>query len=179
MLPRNTTRRRGFTLVEILVCVVILGIAAAVVVPQIGSRNDLKAASAARMVMADLIYAQSRAIAQQSMTYVQFSTGGNNYGVLSSISPVTYLTQPITHGNYQVQFGPTATNGLTDIRLTNVNFGSGLQTIAFDEMGVPYACDTSMGTTTQLVGTGTIGITCGTYTMTISVQQDTGEISVQ
>ena len=38
----------GFTLVEILVVVIILGIASAVIVPQIGNSNDLKAAAAAR-----------------------------------------------------------------------------------------------------------------------------------
>ena len=40
--------RRGFTLAEILVVVVILGLVSAVVVPQIGSRSDLRCAAGAR-----------------------------------------------------------------------------------------------------------------------------------
>src|SRR5215475_9916349 len=54
--------RRGFTLVEILAVVVILGIASAIIIPQIGSRDDMKAAAAARVLIADLIYAQNLAI---------------------------------------------------------------------------------------------------------------------
>src|SRR4051812_1277839 len=68
--------RRGgkaaFTLVEILMVVIILGIASAVIVPNLGTRNDMNVAAAARVVMADLMYAQNRAIVTQSMTYVQF-----------------------------------------------------------------------------------------------------------
>src|SRR4051794_19271606 len=80
-------RRAGFTLIEILAVVVILGIASAIIVPQIGSRDDQKAASAARVVMADLLYAQNRAIATQKTHYVLFDTGAQVYRIFDSLSP--------------------------------------------------------------------------------------------
>src|SRR3954454_21595277 len=51
--------RTAFTLVEILAVVVILGIASAVIIPQISNRDDLKAAAGTRLVTADLIFAQN------------------------------------------------------------------------------------------------------------------------
>src|SRR5256885_4391767 len=89
--------RPAFTLVEILVVVIILGIASAVIVPNLGTRYDLNVAAAARVVMADLMYAQNRAIVTQSMQYVPFDTAGQKYSLLSSkpnASPLVYLQNP-------------------------------------------------------------------------------------
>src|SRR5688572_5754245 len=68
--PRRA-RARGFTLIEILTVIVILGIASAVIAPQIGSRDDIKAKAGARVVIADLLYAQNMAIAKQAYYYVR------------------------------------------------------------------------------------------------------------
>src|SRR5690242_16864757 len=87
---RSKGRAAGFTLVEILVVVVILGIAAAVIVPNMGTRSDLKAAAAARMIMADLIYAQNRAISTQTKHYVTFDTSASpqTYRIVTSMTPL-------------------------------------------------------------------------------------------
>src|SRR5947207_2842939 len=49
--------RRAFTLVEILAVVVIIGIASAIIIPQIGTRDDMRNTAAVRIIVADLIYA--------------------------------------------------------------------------------------------------------------------------
>src|SRR5579864_2406019 len=93
-------RRRGFTLIEILSVVIILGIASAIIVPQLSSRDDLRCAAAARALMGDLLYAQSRSIALGKMHYVQFNTATGTYQLLDAVSPNNVITNPVTQVPY-------------------------------------------------------------------------------
>ena len=54
---RNATRARGFTLIEIMVVIVILGVLAALVVPRVMSRPDEARAVAARQDVAAIMQA--------------------------------------------------------------------------------------------------------------------------
>ena len=106
--------RAAFTFTEVLVVVVILGIASAIVLPQVASHDDLNAAAAARTVMADLLYAQNRAIAMQTMHFVSFDTANQQYTLYSSsISPTTVLTHPINLNHYVMAFGQTGPNNVS------------------------------------------------------------------
>jgi prepilin-type N-terminal cleavage/methylation domain-containing protein len=170
-------RSGGFTLIEILAVVIILGIASAIIVPQIGTRSDLLAAAGARAVMADLLYAQNRAISTQQMQYVSFSTAGQNYGEYSN-TPLTnanLLTQPVNGGQYLMTFGGNGPNAISSVSLTSANFGAGSTTVAFDEMGTPYYYNGV--STTLLSGTGAVVVTSGNYAITINIAQDTGDIT--
>src|SRR5688572_29485607 len=92
--PRKLT---AFTLVEILVVVLILGIVATIIIPGIGNRDDLRAASIARAMMADLTYAQGQAITLQRPQYVRFDLTNNKYEVLSQLSPGDQLLMHPVH----------------------------------------------------------------------------------
>ncbi|HVT88411.1 MAG TPA: type II secretion system protein [Tepidisphaeraceae bacterium] len=181
MFPSKFRVRRAFTLVEILTVVVILGIASAVIIPQIGSRSDLVCSAGARVVMADLIYAQNRAIAMQRKHFVQFS--GQTYTLRSrdsDTSAMTDLTHPITKGTYSTTFNSSG-SGLSNVTLTSASFG-GKAYMGFDELGQPFSFDSTTGpngTITALTNNGTIVITSGTASLTISVEPFTGEITVQ
>src|SRR4051812_3839955 len=97
--------RHGFTLIEILSVVVILGIISAVVLPQMSSRDDQRAATAARVVMSDLLYAQNCAVAKQKVHYVKFNTSGQNYSVLDALLPTAnVIKNPVTASTFVVQF---------------------------------------------------------------------------
>jgi type II secretory pathway pseudopilin PulG len=166
----------AFTFIEVLAVVLILGIASAVIVPQFGTRSDIDTASAARTVMADLLYAQNRAIATQKMTYVSFSTAGQQYGLYCNMSPQQILTHPVNLNNYLLTFGQNGPNNISsDVTLGAVSF-NGQNTIAFDELGVPYSFNS--GVASPLSQPGTIVLNCGDYSLTISVTQDTGEMTV-
>jgi type II secretion system protein H len=168
-------RRAGFTLVEILMVVVILGIVAAVIVPQLGARDDLKVSAGARMLIADLSYAQSRAIATQRKQYVQFA--GQQYFILSRTSDNAALQQivhPVNAGNYVITFddGP-----LRDVRVVEATFGTAAM-IAFDEQGSPLQYDSATNSSSALTSPGIIRIQSGANFMTITIEPYTGEMTV-
>src|SRR5579864_9772050 len=99
-LTRSSRPRRAFTLIEILCVVIILGIASAIIVPQLASRDDLRCSAAARALMGDLLYAQSRSIALGKMHYVQFNTATGTYQLLDAVSPNNVITNPVTQVPY-------------------------------------------------------------------------------
>src|SRR3954463_12559475 len=100
MHTRNLRARavRAFTLVEILVVVIILGIAGAIIVPNLGTRDDLKAAAAARVIMADMIYTQNLAITNQGNRYMTFDVVAQKYSVIDNTGAV--ITHPVDHVPY-------------------------------------------------------------------------------
>jgi prepilin-type N-terminal cleavage/methylation domain-containing protein len=170
---------RGFTLVEILVVVLIIGIAAAVIVPSIGSRDDLKVASAARLVMADLIYAQNRSITTQQKHYVIFDTASRSYRISTTPTSTAAIDHPVNHTPYVVKFGAGGTSGLEDLSLGVVSF-EGKKTIAFDELGVPYYYDpvANSTTATSTSGGSIVEIVCNKQKLTVYIEPYTGEIRV-
>ncbi len=121
-----------------LVVVLILGIASAINACRNSlSRDDLDAQSAARAVMADLLYAQNRAIATQKNQYVVFNS------IHTELQPLLRRRVRPDHApdpsgesqqRYTMTFGQTGPNNISsDVTLGAVSFG-GQYTVAFDEM---------------------------------------------
>jgi prepilin-type N-terminal cleavage/methylation domain-containing protein len=167
-------RRRAFTLVEILSVVIILGIAAAVIIPQLGSREDLRVAAAARMVMADLIYAQNRAIATQRMQFVSFEVPQKRYRLLSALAPEVVVRHPVNQTEYTAHF-ESGGSALRDVRLVSASF-NGRAVLAFDDLGTPhYPHEDNFLPMTS----GAIVLQSGSASMTIIIEPFTGEIRVE
>jgi prepilin-type N-terminal cleavage/methylation domain-containing protein len=171
---RAAVRRNGFTLVEILMVVVILGIVASIVMPQLGSRDDLKLAAAARVVMADLAYAQSRAISTQARQYVLLSNNSYTLKAMNAANTLAAIAHPINPGNYSVTFD---TGPLRGVAIASTSFNS-QSSVAFDELGSPLAYNPSTQNLSALSGPGTIQMQSGGLTMTITIEAYTGEMSV-
>ncbi|MDB5174941.1 MAG: putative fimbrial protein [Phycisphaerales bacterium] len=168
------SKRPGFTLIEILVVVVIMGLTSAIILPQLGSRDDIKTVSAARGLASDLLYAQSRSIATGTMQYVVFNVSSGKYDVMDSLGPANIISHPVLHTPYEIVFG---TAPLQSVSLNSVSF-DGTTTIAFDTLGVPYSYASATQTLAPLTA-GTIVLKSGSATTTVTVQPYSGEIKVQ
>jgi prepilin-type N-terminal cleavage/methylation domain-containing protein len=173
--PRLSSRR-GFTLLEILVTVVIMGIAGAVVIPAMGETGVLKIQGAVRSVVADLTFAQADAVAFQERRAVMFDVDSNTYRLVQV--PGDTL-DPVNNTLYD----PTKRDGRYIVSLADVRFGNARMVSAtfdneprliFDAMGGPVA-DASG----SVPGNGgSIIITGSRQTFTVSVEAFTGRVTV-
>ena len=156
--PKNNFPR-GFTLVEIIVVLVILAIAATVVVPYAVGTSSIQASSAARLIMSDLEYAQSQAITTQTPVSVTFSVSGNSYTVSNASGT---LIHPISKQAYVVDFDTSS--GFENVSVSAVDFGCA-QDVTFDALGAPD-------------NDGTVTVVAGSHTYTVTVAPVSGRVTV-
>ncbi|HEX5102717.1 MAG TPA: prepilin-type N-terminal cleavage/methylation domain-containing protein [Pirellulaceae bacterium] len=77
--PQSAIATRGFTLIEVLVTLLLLAILAAALIPQLSSDLPERLQAGAEIVAADLEYARSLAVANNSTYRITFDTGENLY----------------------------------------------------------------------------------------------------
>jgi len=179
-MPRPQSVVRAFTLIEILVMVSIMGLCAAVIIPQLGTRSDLLASSAARQVMSDLTYAQNQAITRQQPVYVVFTPAataspGGSYSVMSGL-PSTVMNHPVNKFPWVTTFGQSR-GQFSNVRLDSASF-DGSAAIMFDESGAPFMISPVGGASAPL-NTGSVSVSCGAFTLRVTVEPLTGALSVQ
>lgn len=75
----RSARRAGYTLIEVLITIAVLGILAAVVIPQIGASAPDQVTGIAQVLASDLDYARSLAISNGSQYKLTFDLTENHY----------------------------------------------------------------------------------------------------
>ena len=151
---------RGFTIIEILIVVVILAIAALTAIPMLSSAGSVQVRSVANMIAADLEYAKSLAITKGQNYRVVFDTSSESYRIADQTG--TTISHPVKKGfDYVIDLD---SEGLERVDITGADF-AGAQQVEFDYLGSP-----DNGGTVTLAGDST--------TMTINVEPVTGFITV-
>jgi prepilin-type N-terminal cleavage/methylation domain-containing protein len=181
------SRKTAFTLVEILVVAVILGISALIAAMFSSSGSQAHLSSAARDVVSNLQYAQSYAITKQRIVTVTYSlnatdaarTGYDISYVDPATSTVTVLPGP-DGASLSRRFGSAARSSpmaATRLNAVNVNGATANNTIlCFDQLGVPKA---DAACTVDLTAAATMAIAASDgRTMTVRVQPYSGAVLV-
>lgn len=160
-------RSRGFTLFELVIALVILGIISLIVVPSLLRGQGARAVTtAASMLAADIEYCESACInTPQAPCVIKFDVANNRYWVARASTPDTPLPNSLVDGTpYVVDFatGRSATlNGVTIVSVTPAT------TLAFDAFGRPN----SGGATPTITFSG------GGSTATVTIDPTTGEVT--
>lgn len=146
MKPARTTSRnvKAYTLIEVLVTVTIMGLAAAIIVPNMMRGGTLGVQAGARMIIADLLFTQNEAMAQQSTRRVVFAPTSNSYRVEKYDSSVNAWVLEFNPSqgvgndrqNYEVSFDED--NRFRGIEIVSADF-NGSETVEFDDLGNPSA----------------------------------------
>jgi prepilin-type N-terminal cleavage/methylation domain-containing protein len=169
-------REGGFTLIELIMVIAVLGLAAALVIPQMGSVQVLRVQAALQTVVSDLTFAQADAIAFQQRRAVVFDTENNRYRLVSvpgsTIDEANTLYLPEgAGGRYIVNLNVDRYAGA---RLASSTFTTA-SPLVFDDLGSPMA---DAGSDTPGSG-GTVTITGSGQTWAVVVEPFTGRISVR
>jgi prepilin-type N-terminal cleavage/methylation domain-containing protein len=140
---RHRQYRNGFTLIEMLIVVVVMGILAAVVIPAFRSSHARSLESTARVLAGDLRLARSQAVQFDTEYTVQFDLAENSYTIVhSGAGSPPALKNPLAPagqetGPYVVDLdslGPLGAAG-GDIRLAGAALKTSQQDVTDIEFG--------------------------------------------
>lgn len=165
----------GYTLVEVLVVVTIMGIAGALVIPSMDQTGVLKAQSAVRTIVSDITFAQTDSIAFQRGRAVMFDPDAETYRLVE-------VTGSTLDPENDTMYDPLRDDGLYVVELNDFDYGNvdlvsatfGTSTnLIFDEFGAPVSAPGS----NEPIGDGTIIIDSEFHRYTVRVDGMTGQIT--
>lgn len=166
---RKATHRSGFTLMELVTVIVILGVvAAAVGTPTLAFVDTVRSRAATSRITTDVRYMQRMALSSGLRTWIVYSTSSNNYRLYieDSANPGKagrlVVTHPFDQSTSPIQFG---SGPFRNVSISSVNINSTSE-IEFDSLGVPYD-----GNSAKLTANGTIGLSIG---VTVTIYPDSG-----
>ncbi len=166
--------RDGFTMVELMVVLAIIAIAAAIVVPLASSAGSMQIRAAVTMVAADLEYAKSLSISRGHRYAVVFNKDAESYQIEDLSMPVgdpaRIVDHPVRKGfKYIVNFATDS--HLSQVNIVDANFDT-TNAVSFDYLGSPFNGNNGN------LNSGVITLRAGSITRTVSVQPVTGYISI-
>ncbi len=167
-LRRADVNRSGFTLIELMMVMIIMAIAAMIVVPVVTGASGYQISSAARLVAADIEYARQLAITTGLVHSVVFDAAGESYQIQDNAGNV--VSHPLRPGTDYIQHFPSSS--LSKVTIQSVDF-DGDATVKFDYLGSP------LNSSDSSLNAGTVTLESQGHTAVIEVEPLTGYVNVQ
>lgn len=158
------TRDDGFTIVELIVIILLVGILAFSAAPRFLDKGSIDVSATAEQLASDIRYTQSLAMTTGQRNRINLTA--TTYQITTSSGGL--LTHPAT--------GATGPIPLNDVTLSGWNPPLTNDYVAFDGLGVPYSLVTS---STGLAGNAAITLSGGGHTRTVVISPETGRVIVQ
>lgn len=160
-------RNAGYTIVEMMIVLLIISIAASLVVPKLGEDAGTKLAEAARLLTADLGAAQIDSITHgDAPRIVVFDTDNHTYRIATVADPDTPVNNPIGNVPYTVTFGSGRARGLDGVTFSALTVGGDDQ-LGFGIYGQLDQAEDAV-----------ITLACDGSTITVTVQSSTGDVTI-
>jgi prepilin-type N-terminal cleavage/methylation domain-containing protein len=186
----HRARPRGYTLIELLIVVAVLGLAGAMLVPMLGDRGDFDTQGAVRRLAADMMFAQSDALANQEHRRLVFiedpdaegqflgwcviKVRESELGAEFDADTARYVNDPLAPAGEDGRF---IVNLRTDGRfgdtvVASVELDGGASFITYDELGGTVTSTGQPGSGGEIVLRG------GTSVYRVTIDGVTGKISI-
>lgn len=177
--------RPAYTLIELVMVIALLGLAASLLIPYMSGRSSLETQAVVRHIVAGLSFAQSDAMAHQEMRRVHFYDDGRGYCIVrvddsnfnDEFNPDTasYVRDPIAPaghaGNYIIDF--TEDDRFSDITITSVSIDGAQPHITYDSLGGTVMAGDQPGTG------GFIEVSSDEAVYRINIAPFTGKLTVE
>jgi len=169
-------QRRAYTLLELLIVIVILGISAALVVPVVSGGDPLRVQTTVRAIASDIMFSQGDALAYQRRRAISFDVTNNQYYIAEVSGESLDMERDALFKvdgpgqRYIVDIDTLSDNGA---RIFNVDF-DGDSVLVFDEIGSPV---NGLNSTGPSAG-GTIDVGTDDDRFRIRVEAYTGRVTV-
>lgn len=152
----------AYTLIELLIVIAVLGVAGALLIPHLAYKDSLASQAAVRLLISDLSFAQSDAMANQEFRRVYFYPDGTGYCIFrvteanfdDPFDPDTadYIDDPLgvvgDFGGYIVDF--STHNRFDNVSLNSVSIDGGNLYVTYDALGGTVMTGNAPGTGGQI-----------------------------